>query len=714
MYRSISSRAALAVALVPAATPYFAASAAEVASEDNAIEEIVVTAQRRSENLQDVPIAITALSKATLTNAGVVDAESLQVAVPGLSFAQLAGYAVPRIRGVGASANGPGVENSVALYIDGVYVAATTSGMMSFNNVEQIAVLKGPQGTLFGRNATGGVIQITTADPGKVARLDASASYGNRSTVEGNFYGSAPLADAAAVDLAVYYRRQGDGDGTNVVTGNDVGSGKDLALRSKIKLEPFEGTVIRLTGDYAKMEGTRPFVRVVPGTIPITRNPIGGDKWDTFQTFDPRQEITQRGLSLKVDQEVGALNLVSITALRRSRIQTRFDADAQPAPLTDVTIDQRDRQFSQELQLLSAQKQRFTWMIGAYYFNARAGYAPQQILAGTPATRILFNSRQTTKSYAAFGQATFAVTDALNVTGGLRYTSDKRALNPTRTITLPNGVTLPPVTAAGNATFNKLTWRLAVDYRFSDQLLAYISYNRGFKSGLYDPTTIPLNLVRPEVIDAYEVGFKADLLDRRLRINGAYYHYDYKNIQVSRIVNGNLLLLNGDGAKIDGVDLDVTAQLSRQFTVTAGLSYIDSRFTSFPNAVITTPLAAGGNAVSAGDAKGNRLPMTPKWTTSLSGTYTVPSSIGEFSATAIYLHNDGYFEGAENRLGQRPFDIVNASLGWTSTSGIYRASLWVRNLTDAYYATQLSSQNTRDVLIPGARRSFGVTVGVKL
>jgi iron complex outermembrane receptor protein len=683
------------------------------ADTDDELGEIVVTAQRRAENLQNVPIAVTALTADALGNAGVADTESLQVAVPGLSFAQLAGYAVPRIRGVGANANGPGVENSVALYIDGVYVAATTAGMMSFNNIEQVAVLKGPQGTLFGRNATGGVIQITTADPGRQFKLDASATAGNRATYEGSFYASAPLGEAVAADLAVYYRNQGDGDGVNVITGNDIGKGKDFALRSKIKLDPFDGTVIRLSGDYSRMDGGRPFARVVPGTIPITGNPIGGDKWENFTTFDPSQEIVQRGLSAKLDQEVGSLSLVSITALRRARIETRFDADAQPAPITDVSIRQKDRQFSQELQLLSAPNQPFTWMIGGYYFDAKAGTYPQQILAGAPATRIVFNPRQSTKSFAGFGQATLAVTDALNITGGLRYTSDKRAISVSRATTLPNGMALPVASAAGNETFNKLTWRISADYRFSSQLLAYASYNRGFKSGIYDPTTIPLNLVRPEVLDAYEIGFKADLLDRRLRINSAFYHYDYKNIQTSRIVNGNALLLNGEGAKIDGIDLDATARISSQLTVTAGLSYIDSRFTDFPNAVISTPLPAGGNAISAGDAKGNRLPMTPKWTSNLSATYEMPTAIGEFRLTAAYLHNDGYFESAENRLAQRPFDIVNATLGWESSSGTYRASLWVRNLTDAYYATQLSAQNTRDILIPGARRSYGVTAGIR-
>lgn len=705
-------------ALAQSASAQADQAAAEVVK-DVGISEIVVTAQRRAENLQNVPISITALSSDALTSSGIDGISSLQVAVPGLAFAQSAGYSLPRIRGVGTGANGPGVENSVAVYVDNVYIASTSAGTMSFNNIAQLAVLKGPQGTLFGRNATGGVIQITTFDPGQTAVLDASITAANRDTFQGNLYAAMPFTDSLAADMAVYYRDQNDGAGLNVNTGNDVGQGEDFAIRSKLKWEPSYNTTVKLSGDYAVSKGTRFASRAVPGTISAGSNVFLEPEFATQSSFDPSQRIMQKGMSLQVEQGIGDLSLVSITAYRRGSFFQRFDADTQPAPFTDVLIDQFDRQFTQELQLLSPKSGRLTWMIGFYYFDAESGYQPQQVIARrppflAPPTLITTTSEMTTKSLAGFGQATYAISDRTNFTAGVRYTSDQREGIIRRTIQLPNGVVLPAQSSSAEVTSDKLTWRLALDHRFSDQLLAYASMNRGFKSGLFDPVVIPLNTVAPEVLDAYEAGVKTDLLDRRLRINAAYFHYEYKNIQVVRISNGLPTLLSGPRAKIDGIDLDATAVIDSRLEITAGLSWLHARFTDFPQSAITTPLPTGGNALSFGDAAGNRLPMTPDWTLNLGATYEIPTRFGDFSLVSTWLHNDGYYEGSENRLRQRPFDIVNASINWTSPSGKYYGSVWGKNVFDEFYATQLSAQPTQDALLWGDPRTFGITVGIKL
>ena len=683
-----------------------------------ALSDIVVTAQRRAENLQNVPVAITAVSGAALANAGITGIESLQLAIPSLSFAQSAGYSLPRIRGVGTGAAGPGVENSVALYIDGVYIAATPAGMLAFNNIAQIAVLKGPQGTLFGRNATGGVIQITTLDPGRDVLLDESITYGNHATIGANLYASTPVTATVSADLAIYFNDQQNGFGHNTLIGGDVGGGRDISLRSKIKWQPTATTTIKLSGDYANTNADRPVSHVARDTLPSTGVPFTGNQFDTNLTFNPRQRIEQDGATMQIDQKIGELAVLSITAWRTGKLNERFDADAQPAPLTDVLLIQKDRQFSQELQLLSPKSSRFNWVLGGYYFDAKGSYDPQQTLVRAkpflaPPTTILSISDQTTRSSAAFGQVTVALGGETNLTGGLRYTSERRAIAARRTVTLPNGVSLPPSTAAGRATFSKLTWRAALDHRFSDALLAYVSYNRGFKSGLFDPLTFPANLVQPEVLDAYEAGIKADLLDRRLRVNAAFFHYEYKNIQTARIENGVSLLLNGAGARIDGIDLDATVRATRRLTITVGLSVLDDHFTDFPNAIITTPFPSGGNSVTSGSAKGNRLPMTPNWTANTSVTYRLPTTFGEFEASGTYLHNDGYYEGPENRLKQSSFNIVDTSLAWTSRSGAVRVSIWGKNILNQFYATQLSAQNLRDVVVANDGRTYGATAGVK-
>lgn len=695
----------------PSGTPAAAAEPTE------GLADIVVTAQRRAENLQNVPIAITALTSESLTKSGVTDIQSLQVAAPSLNFAQATGYSLPRVRGVGTGATGPGVENSVAMYVDGVYVAATSAGLLSFNNIAQVAVLKGPQGTLFGRNATGGVIQITTLDPGQTTTVNASATYGNHNTYGGNLYLAGPLTTDLAADVAVYYNNLSDGYARNVTNGDKLGRFEEVAVRSKVKWEPTDSTTVRLVGDYSQGKGVRPIIQNVAGSLPISRVPPPPGKFDASLTFDPSQTSKQGGASLQIDQKVGDLSLVSITAYRKASLRLRFDADGQAVPLTDVYFLQKDKQFSQEIQLLSPKSGRFTWMIGGYYFNATGRFSPSQATTKAPPylappTIITTRTKQTTESLAAFGQATYEIFDATNFTAGLRYTTDKREIDIPRTIKLPNGVVLNQA-GAGDARFNKLTWRFALDHRFSSALLGYVSYNRGFKSGLFDPNAIPVFKVKPEVLDAYEAGVKADLFDRMLRINAAYYHYDYSNVQVLRVTNGVTQLLSGPAAKIDGVDVDATAQLGRHLTINAGLSVIDSRFTSYPNAVITTPLPTGGNALSTGDVKGNRLPMTPDWSSNLAATYTVESGVGNFALNATYLHNDGYYEGPENRIRQKPFDLVNGSLAWTSPSGRWSASLWGKNIFNKFYATQFSAQATQDGDIYGLPRTYGVTVGLK-
>lgn len=689
-----------------------------VASPDGGIADIVVTAQRRSENLQNVPIAITALSSETLAASGINDIQSLQISTPSLSYAQAAGYSLPRIRGVGTGANGPGVENSVAMYVDGVYVSSTSAGTLAFNNIAQIAVLKGPQGTLFGRNATGGVIQITTLDPGQTPTVTATAGYGNYDTVEAKFYASTPLTGTLAFDAALYYKDQNKGFGYNRFLDTDVGQGTDVSFRSKVKWDPTDTTTLRVVGDFSRSNGRRFFNRVFPGALGISGVPTPGDEWDTYNTFSPRQRITQRGVSAQVDQALGALTLVSITAWRRSLYDVRFDADAQPAPITDVNIRQRERQFSQEVQLLSAKDGPFTWVMGGYYFRYTGFYEPQRVLSRAapylaPPTRITTTGDFGTKSLAAFGQATYALAADTNLTAGLRYTTEDRDANITKAIVLPNGVALPPGRGVGESNFKKLTWRGSIDHRFSPGLLAYASVNRGFKSGLYDALAVPLVLLKPEVLDAYEVGVKSDLFDRRVRLNGALFHYNYKQIQIARFVNGTLVLENGSGAKIDGLDVDATWQATPNLTFTAGLSILDDRFTSYPTAPKTTPLAAGGIAVATADAKGNKLPSTPDWTLNLTANYVIPTAVGTFELNGTYLHNDGYYQGPENRLRQKPFDLINSSLSWTSTSGTYRASLWAKNLGDEFYATQLTSQSTADALLAGDRRTYGFTLGFK-
>lgn len=334
------------------------------------LEEVIVSAQRREENVQRVPIAVSAVSAEQLQAAGIVSTADIKLAIASADVPILNGYALPFIRGIGSKAVGPATESSVSTYVDNVYIGASPAALLSFNNIARVEVLKGPQGTLFGRNATGGLISVVTRDPGDQLEANARTSYGNYETARGDFYVGGPIASAVKADLGAYVAYQGEGYGTNLRTGEDVGRVfHDYGLRSKWLIESGPLTV-RVAADYGEMKTSAFVQRVVFGyTAPppfATGSSYGGSPWDTNLTLSPVLMTRGGGASAKVDYEIGpAVTLTSITAWRTSRYHNIFDGDVTPTAGTQVDAIQTDEQFTQELQLLSGPSSSFTWVVGA-------------------------------------------------------------------------------------------------------------------------------------------------------------------------------------------------------------------------------------------------------------------------------------------------------------------------------------------------------------
>lgn len=690
------------------------------AEASSGLEDIVVTAQRRAENLQDVPVAVTALTATALDAKGITSTTDLTAVTPGLTYTTVVGSALPRIRGVGTAISLGGNENPVATYVDGVYIASATASVLSFNNIEQIAVLKGPQGTLFGRNATGGLIQITTRDPDGDFGGQASVTYGNRDTIGGNLYLTGGLSENLAADVAVYYNNQQDGYGRNLVTGSEVGKARDFAIRSKWKLEIGAATTIKFALDFAHTRAAAPAFRTLYGTLPITGVPYAGGKFDIASDVDPRLESKQGGGSLSVSHDFGEVSLLSITAYRESRFRTTFDIDKLPVHIARSDLRQPDRQFTQELQLLSTDTAPLSWVLGAYFFKSRSAYDP--LLIDNVPNDIFISSVQKAESYAAFGQVNYDFADSTSVTVGLRYTTETKDYAASGRVVLANGVAINNPLVGDRLKANKLTWRFALDHHFSDDVLGYLSYNRGFKSGGFNPQTftLPLQPFSPEVLDSFEAGLKADLLDRRLRFNGAGFYYDYKNIQINAFQGGISTIYNAASAKIYGLDFDLTAAPTDSLTLTAGLSVLHARFGEFPGAVISIPRTPngttilGGNTIGTGNAKGNRLPLTPDWTLNLGADYQVVLPVGKVGLNLSYFHSDGWRAEPDNRIGQGAYDLFNASVIWfIDESENLSFKLWGKNLGNEAYAVQMNAQPQSDGVAIGPARSFGATFGIR-
>lgn len=686
-------------------------------TEGHGLEEIIVTAQRRSENLQKVPIAVTVLSADTLDKEGVDDAMLLATTVPGLTYTTQGNLGVPRIRGIGVAFAGAGNENSVATYVDDVYYASPSSSVLSFNNIAQVAVLKGPQGTLFGRNATGGLIQITTRDPSETFGGVADVTVGNLSTYGANLYVTGGLIENLAADLAVHLKDQIDGFGRNLFDGRDVGQSREVSLRSKFKAELGHATSAMLILDYGRTISATPGYQLLPGSLPLDGKPFTGGSFDIDSNIDPFSQLSQYGVSLDVRHDFGFADLVSITAYRHSDYYARFDADAEPENYLSVQAHEPDREFSQELQLVSNDSGPLTWQTGVFYFWARGGYIPVVIPIPLYGIVTNVNTNVTTNSAAGFGQATYKFTDSTSLTLGARLTAETKTIDGSGSTFLDTpGISVPEGPYHDSVTVTRPTWRIALDHQFTSQTMAYVSYNRGFKSGGFDPGSATAAVpFKPETLDAYEVGTKSEVLDRRLRLNAAGFYYDYRNIQLNSFSNGLNSIYNGKSGTVFGVDVDAMAIPTDNLTFTLGLSLLHDRFGNFPISE-TAQLPTGGLvALENVSAEGKRLQFTPDWQLNFGGQYEIPLSSGSVVLASDFFHSAKWYSTPENRTFQSAYNLVNASATWVfGHNERYSLKLWGRNLGNVAYADQVVIEvpvaDYRS-LAPG--RTFGATLGTK-
>jgi iron complex outermembrane receptor protein len=709
------------------------------------VADIVVTAQKRSENAQNVPIAITALDNSQLRAAGISGTADLKAAVPALNVTTAtAGYGLPRIRGIGATGQGPGIENPVAVYVDGVYYGAAFGVLQSLFDTDQVAVLKGPQGTLFGRNATGGLIQITTLGPDFDYNGRAEFGYGNYDTTTAAGYVSGGLTDTLALSLSGQYENQQDGYGKNLYTGHDIQDGRSWAGRAKLLWKPTDTTSILVSGDINGRTASEPAFRnfelnTLGQNVVDQITSLGGDPHrDIYSDTDPYLRARQWGTSATVTQDIGAVTFKSITAYRNTDLRFVFDPDGTTVPQLVIDNSQYDKQFTQEVNLASNGSGPFKWMLGGFYMYDSSGFDPERTTGlftfGNNGYSDLIADVKL-DSYSGFAQGTYAFGGSTNLTAGIRYTSDHRELNAyTREYNGNIGLTTISGLTNGDKTFNKLTWHLSLDHRFSPELLAYVSYNRGFRSGTYIPQGEPITLLHPEVLDAYEVGIKSDLFDRRVRLNLAAYYYDESNIQVMQIIAGVQNVYNADGAHIYGLDGDVTWKVTHNLQLFGGFNYTHARYTSFTNAIISVPFPlpagytvpggqscqgtfgnpyaqAGGNCLIIGDASGNRLQNTPDFTASLGGSLDIPTSVGKFTIAGNYYYNDGYVGSPDERVKQSHYNIVDASLTWHLPGDKVFIRAWGKNLTNAFYWSQIGATNSGDNGTYSPPRTYGATVG---
>jgi iron complex outermembrane recepter protein len=727
---------AVGIAMISANAAYAQTAApADDAESTGGLEEIVVTAQKRAESAQDVPIAISAFSGEALSEGGVSALPQLATLVPGLQFQTVGSSAVPFLRGVGATATVIGAEAATATYIDGVYVPNQSLGMMSLPNVASVSVSKGPQGTLFGRNATAGVINITTTRPSQETSGKLSLGFGNFDTFEGSLYATTGLTENVAIDITGYVNTQTDGWGTNLTDGSDTYKNSDYLVRSRLLLTPGENTEINLIGGYERIKSTIGFATRMPAPGEFGQNERGFQTGFQFTDgfYDLRINESDSGAitksfnaSVNFLQRLGSVDFRSISAYTDTKSDAVVDFDLVQLQLARIELDYTDKVFTQEFQLSSAEESHSSlkWIVGAFYYHQKGGYPGlTQFGAGVPGTsatnRLTLTSTQVTNSYSGFAQATLAVSDATNVTLGGRYSSDRRCLDLFQFL---GTTTVRDQDEC--ATFNKFTYRAAVDHHFSKDVMVYAQASRGFKSGFYNSqtpqsatTTAPNDPlpVRPETLDAYEIGLKSEFADRTVRFNISGFYYKYKDLQVNAFVNATTrVILNAARARIYGIDADLAVVPTTGLTLTAAASILDAKYQDFPGGPAFTVRTAApfGLAAVQTNLAGRRLPNAPKFTGSLTAAYEAPLGGGTLNMSSTLYYNGGYFFDPENRLEEGNYGLLSGQIGWKSDGGL-SVGVWGRNLTGHKYHATASPLVFGDSITPAAPRTYGIRVGIE-
>jgi iron complex outermembrane receptor protein len=318
-----------------------------------------------------------------------------------------------------------------------------------------------------------------------------------------------------------------------------------------------------------------------------------------------------------------------------------------------------------------------------------------------------------TNSLAAYAQATVPLGARTALTAGVRYTTEKRALEGVSAGPPPF---FAPTPFSYARRFEAPTWRLALEHHLTGDVLLYASYNRGFKSGGFNAANpfSPAVQFRPEYLDAFELGFKSQWFDRRLRFNAAVFYYDYRDIQVSKFIAPAVNYVNGAGAEIYGADLELEARVTRHLTLSAGLSLLHDRFTSYPDADFYLPrsLPPFGNLVVTGSAAGNRLPLTPDATFNFNAHYEQPTNAGTWIADLGFYHNSGWFGQPDNVLRQDDYSRIDAALGWRSPGDRFAVRIWGKNLGNRAVASAIVSSNTGSQIQYEHPRTYGVTLSV--
>jgi iron complex outermembrane receptor protein len=704
--RSVKAAVAAAIASTFAVPAVLAQEAPVSTSAITGLEEVTVTARRRVENLQDVPIAVSAFSAERIENVGAPDITWLQQSTPNLTLQVARGTnstLIAFIRGIGQQDPLWGFEPGVGLYVDDVYIARPQGAVLDIYDIERLEVLRGPQGTLYGRNTIGGAIKYVTRPLGDEAKLDVKYTLGAYAQHDFLASGVLPLGDTFSVGAsAAIYRRDGYGD--NQSTGGDHYAKDVEAYRLSAEWRPSDSVSVRIAADGVTDDSpAKHGHREIAGAGLTAGEVVLDDIYDTRGGAGTDNRVKTEGVAMTVAWNINdTLTFKSITAYREGETDTLIDFDSSPQPALDVAGAYADDQTTQELQLLF-EGDRWQGVAGLYYLDASASGAfdtPIGILGAT----IFTDGYVDTTSYAAFADVSYSVTDRLRVSLGGRYTEDEKTGSVYRADYVGLGSPFFGNDAAvlvrvrtdytNERTFDKFTPRASVSFDFTDNLTSYASYSEGFKSGGFDmrgdaiftPDTV--NGYDSENVKSYELGLKGGAWDGRMTYNLAAFYTDYTDQQITRqepVGTGVASFVDNAGSStIQGVELEGAIVFTDALSLTYGVGWTDAEFDEFQSYTVVS-----GTPVPVDLAADAVFQNTPEWNGNVSLNYghSLGPTLGSLLGTLTASYRDSYymFEFPQLIDQNDSYTLLDASLGWTSASEKLKVQLTGRNLTDEEY-----------------------------
>ncbi len=698
-------------------------------------DAIIVTARRREERLVDVPIAVTSFSGAELDKRDALDITDIASTTPNVTLETSRGTNSTLsafIRGIGQQDPVSGFEQGVGIYLDDVYLNRPQGAVLDIYDVERIEVLRGPQGTLYGRNTIGGAVKYVTRQLPQEFALKVKGTYGSYNQADGVLTVSTPISSLMRVGASVARLSRG-GFGKNLTTGQENYNKDVWAARGTFELGGHgEPVLIRISGDYTKDNSNpRDGHRLIPSQFSGT--PMLKDVFDTQGGLkDPKQFVEAYGLAMNATADLGGgVTLRAINAWRKDSSASPIDFDALPAVDVDVPAYYRNEQISSELQFLYDDGGPLTGLIGAYYLTAKADTQFDVRLFTTVAGLTAFTQADVdTETYAIFGDFSYDLTEQFSLSLGGRYTWDKREAQILRQNYTGGGSPVfgglgtpfgtPSTNFSGSREFKKFTPRVSLSFKPNRDHNIYASFSQGFKGGGFDPRGVGVNApdinkngiredseiasylsFRPESVDSYEVGYKGNLMDGALYVAIAGFRMDYSDVQIPGsagcVVNGTPtfcgIITNAGKARLQGLEFETNARLARDFItpgdrlgLSGSLGYIDAKYKTYISQITKgTPPVTGPVDV----AQYRKVQNTPKWTASGTLSYSTPVGDGDlnFSTTASWRSKTYQFEVPNPYIDQKSFALWDASLVYSAPDDRWSIGVHGKNLTNKHYKT---------------------------